>query len=182
VALLPLSWQPGAGKSALARNPDAARLPPQVDVVRGDLTIPETLDACLEGIDAVFLVWIAPLAAAAPALQRIAKYARRIVFLTAPHKTPHPFFQQSNPVRVVAMEVERLIEASGLEWTFLRPGMFAANAERWVGAADSRRRCCALAVSCDSYSTDRRARHRCGWSSRAMRGGTRGSGICSDRA
>jgi uncharacterized protein YbjT (DUF2867 family) len=121
----------GAQVRALTRNPDAARLPPQVDVVRGDLTVPESLDRCLEGIDAVFLVWVAPLAAAAPALERIAKYARRIVFLTAPHKTPDPFFQQPNPVRVVAMEVERLIEASGLEWTFLRPGMFAANAARW---------------------------------------------------
>ena len=29
------------------------------------------------------------------------------------------------------MEIERLIEASELEWTFLRPGMFAANALRW---------------------------------------------------
>jgi uncharacterized protein YbjT (DUF2867 family) len=29
---------------AMARNPGAARLPPQVEVVRGDLTLPETLD------------------------------------------------------------------------------------------------------------------------------------------
>jgi len=28
-------------------------------------------------------------------------------------------------------EIEGLIEASGLEWTFLRPGMFAANALHW---------------------------------------------------
>jgi uncharacterized protein YbjT (DUF2867 family) len=28
-------------------------------------------------------------------------------------------------------EIERLIEASGLQWTFLRPGMFAANALHW---------------------------------------------------
>lgn len=49
----------GAQVRALARNPDAADLPPQVEVVRGDLTLPETLDKCLEGIDTVFLVWIA---------------------------------------------------------------------------------------------------------------------------
>jgi uncharacterized protein YbjT (DUF2867 family) len=116
---------------ALARNPHAAGLPPHVDVVRGDLTLAETLDECLDGIDAVFLVWTAPLAAAAPALERIAKHARRIVFLSSPHKTAHPFFQQPNPVRAVHAEVERLIETSSRQWTFLRPGMFAANALSW---------------------------------------------------
>src|SRR5437660_4554555 len=91
----------GARVRAMARNPDAARLPPQVEVVRGDLTFPETLDGCLDGIDTVFLVWVAPPAAVAPALERIAKCARRIVFLSAPLKTAHPFFQQPNPVRLL---------------------------------------------------------------------------------
>jgi hypothetical protein len=50
----------GARFRAMARNPDAAGLPPQVEVVRGDLTVPETLDRCLQDIDAVFLVWVAP--------------------------------------------------------------------------------------------------------------------------
>src|SRR5438874_11656253 len=92
----------------MTRNPDAARLPPQVEVMRGDLTVPESLDRCLKDIDAVFLVWMAPAAAAAGALERIAKYAGRIVFLTAPLKTPHPFFQQPNPSRDVAERIERL--------------------------------------------------------------------------
>ena len=121
----------GAQVRALARNPGAARLPPQVEVVRGDLTLPETLDGCVDGIDTVFLVWTAPAAAVAPALQRIAKQARRIVFLSAPLKTPHPLFQQPNPLRVLGEQIERLIESSGLQWTFLRPGMFAANALSW---------------------------------------------------
>jgi len=79
----------------------------------------------------VFLVWTAPSVAAAGAVERIAKRARRIVFLSAPLKTAHPLFQQPNPVRAVAEQIERLIEASRLEWTFLRPGLFAANALRW---------------------------------------------------
>ena len=33
--------------------------------------------------------------------------------------------------RALAEQIERLIETSGLQWTFLRPGMFAANALRW---------------------------------------------------
>src|SRR3954471_12094533 len=79
---------------ALARDPRAAGLPPYVEVMHGDLTVAETLDECLDGIDAVFLVWGAPAAAVAPALERIVKHTPRIVFLSSPHKTAHPFFQQ----------------------------------------------------------------------------------------
>jgi uncharacterized protein YbjT (DUF2867 family) len=121
----------GAQVRALARNPGAARLPSQVEVVRGDLTLSETLGGCLDGIDTVFLVWTAPAAAVAPVLERIAKHARRIVFLSAPLKTAHPLFQQPNPVRTMFEQIEQSIETSGLQWTFLRPGMFAANALSW---------------------------------------------------
>jgi len=116
---------------AMTRKPDAAVLPPHVEVMRGDLTDPDTLDGCLHGIDTVFLVWTAPPAAIVPALDLITKRARRIVLLSAPIKTPHPLFQQPNPRRVMVEQIERLIEISGVEWTFLRPGMFAANALGW---------------------------------------------------
>jgi uncharacterized protein YbjT (DUF2867 family) len=123
----------GARFRAMTRNPDAASLPPQVEVVRGDLTVPETLDRCLQDIDTVFLVWVASPAAVADALERIGKHARRIVFLTAPLKTPHPFFQQPNPSRELTERIERLIETSGMEWTFLRAGIFAGNARHFWG-------------------------------------------------
>jgi uncharacterized protein YbjT (DUF2867 family) len=123
----------GVQVRAMSRNPDAAALPPGVELVRGDLTVPETLDRCLQDIDAVFLVWVAPPAAAASALNRIAAHARRIVLLTAPLKTLHPFFQQPNPSRDLAERLERLIEASGVEWTFLRAGIFAGNARHFWG-------------------------------------------------
>jgi nucleoside-diphosphate-sugar epimerase len=86
---------------AMVRNPEAACLPPEVEVVRGDLTAPETLDACLDDIDTVFLVWTAPPVAVAPGLDRMLKRARWIVFLSSPHKTPHPFFQQPNSIRLL---------------------------------------------------------------------------------
>lgn len=121
----------GVEVRAMVRNPGAARLPPQVAVVCGDLTLPETLDACLNGVDAVFLVWTAAAATVAPALERIAKHARRIVFLSAPIKTAHPLFQQPSPGRGMVEQIERLIETSGLAWTILRPGMFAANSLSW---------------------------------------------------
>jgi uncharacterized protein YbjT (DUF2867 family) len=44
---------------ALTRNPQSAHLPRDVEVVAGDLSAPDTLNACLEGIDDVFLVWVA---------------------------------------------------------------------------------------------------------------------------
>ncbi|HET9210691.1 MAG TPA: NAD(P)H-binding protein [Thermoanaerobaculia bacterium] len=118
---------------AITRDPAAAGLPSGVEVVRGDLTDPASLDRCLDGVDAVFLVWTAPAAAVPAAVDRIARQARRIVLLTAPHKTPHPLFQQTNPMAAMFVEIERRIEASDLQWTFLRPGMFAANALSWWG-------------------------------------------------
>jgi uncharacterized protein YbjT (DUF2867 family) len=46
----------GVAVRALARNPDSAGLPDGVEVVRGGLTAPDALDACLDGVEAVFLV------------------------------------------------------------------------------------------------------------------------------
>jgi uncharacterized protein YbjT (DUF2867 family) len=119
---------------ALVRNA-ASVTAPGVEAVPGDLTIPETLDRALDGIDTVFLVWTAPPLTVAPVLDRIATRTRRIVFLSAPWKTPHPFFQkpQPNPGVNLLAEIERRIESSGLEWTFLRPAMFASNAFHWWG-------------------------------------------------
>jgi uncharacterized protein YbjT (DUF2867 family) len=123
----------GADVRALSRNPDAADLPPEANVVRGDLTAPETLDDGLRDVDAVFLVWTAPPGAAPAAVERIAQHVGRIVFLTSPHQTPHPFFQQPNPLAALHASIERLIQNSGVQRTFLRPGMFAANALGWWG-------------------------------------------------
>jgi uncharacterized protein YbjT (DUF2867 family) len=53
------------------------------------------------------------------------------VLLTSPHRTPHPFFQQPNGLRAIHTGVEDLIGASGLRWTFLRPGPFALNCRNW---------------------------------------------------
>lgn len=121
----------GVPVRAMARDPQSANLPDQIEVVRGDLAIPETLDRCLAEVDSLFLVWIAPPATIPATLERIAKHTRRIVFLSSPYKTPHPFFQQPNPIRGIHRQIEQMIEASGLEWTFLRPGMLASNALTW---------------------------------------------------
>jgi uncharacterized protein YbjT (DUF2867 family) len=121
----------GVAVRALSRDPAEAGLPPGVEVVRGDLAVPETLDAALDGIDSVFLAWTAPQSAVDGALERIVKRARRVVFLSSPHKTKHPFFQQPNPVRLLHAQIEQIIQSSGVPWTFLRPGMLASNALFW---------------------------------------------------
>jgi len=116
---------------ALTRNPQAARLPAQVQLFQGDLTNVSSLDRALAGVDAVFLVYTAPPSAAASAIPYIAACVPQIVFLSSPHQTPHPFFRQPNPLANLHAEIERLMQSSGVEWTFLRPGMFAANPLNW---------------------------------------------------
>lgn len=124
----------GVRVRALTRRPDAAELPAAVEVVAGDLNAPESLDAGLHGIDAVFLVWTAPAATAPAVIERLASHARRVVFLSSPHRTAHPFFQQPNPMAVLHAGIERLIATAGVASTIIRPGMFASNVQHWWAA------------------------------------------------
>jgi uncharacterized protein YbjT (DUF2867 family) len=125
----------GASVRALTRRPEHAALPAGVEVVAGDLTIPASLDPALDGVVAVFLVWTAAPATAAAVVARLVAHRslppRRVIYLSSPHQTPHPFFQQPNPMRGLHAEIERLLAAIGLEVTVLRPGMFASNARHW---------------------------------------------------
>jgi uncharacterized protein YbjT (DUF2867 family) len=124
----------GVPVRALARRPAAAGLPAAVEVVAGDLTLPDSLDAGLRDVGAVFLLWTAPPTTMPAVIERLAAHARRVVFLSSPHRTPHPFFQQPNPAARFHADVERLIAASGLESTIIRPGMFASNTLSWWGS------------------------------------------------
>jgi uncharacterized protein YbjT (DUF2867 family) len=125
----------GVPTRVLTRRPQAAALPANVEVFTGDLTVPESLDAAVRGAGAVFLVWTAPPTTAPAVVERLATYARRVVFLSSPHQTPHPFFQQPNPMAVLHADIERLIAAAGLESTIIRPGIFASNALFWWASA-----------------------------------------------
>src|SRR4029077_409550 len=116
---------------ALTRQPDTAALPKSVDVIAGDLSIPESLDAPLDGVGSVFLVWTAAPATVSAVVERLASHATRVVFLSSPHQTPHPFFQQPNPMADLHADIERAIAAAGLAATMIRPGMFASNMTFW---------------------------------------------------
>ena len=124
----------GVSVRALTRRPADAGLPPAVEVVSGDLTVPESLDAPLQGVSAVFLVWTVPPTTAQAVAARLANHAERVVLLSSPHQTPHPFFQQPNPMAVLHAEIERLIAAAGLVTMIIRPGMFASNTLHWWAA------------------------------------------------
>jgi uncharacterized protein YbjT (DUF2867 family) len=115
----------------LSRNPQKAAFPDGIEVVRADVTAPETLDRVLDDVAAIFLVWMAPLAPAASAIERIARRVKRTVFLSSPIRTNHPFFQQPNALRHVHAGAGDLIEKSGTSWTILRPGPFALNCRNW---------------------------------------------------
>jgi uncharacterized protein YbjT (DUF2867 family) len=134
-AVVGLLIDAGVPVRALTHRSEAAALPANVEVVTGDLTVPESLDAGLRGVGTVFLVWTVPPATAPAVVERLATYARRVVFLSSPHQTPHPFFQEPNPMAVLHADIERLIAAAGLESTIIRPGMFASNSLFWWAAA-----------------------------------------------
>ncbi len=112
---------------ALVRDP--ARAPEGVEAVKGDLFAPETLEPALEGVESVFLIWPGFAAAtAAPVVKLVAAHARRIVYLSA---DVEDLADDERPT-LFHQEIERLIRHTGLSWTFLRPGGFAANTLGWA--------------------------------------------------
>ena len=104
-------------------------------MIAGDFADPSSLDLALDGVDTVFLVWAAPVDTAAAVIERIATQPsgrpRRIVYLSAPIWTPHPFFQQPNPLRELHVAVERILKAKASTPVIVRPGIFASNALHW---------------------------------------------------
>ncbi|MGV4927634.1 NAD(P)H-binding protein (plasmid) [Streptomyces sp. BHT-5-2] len=119
---------------ALTRDPAGAGLPDDVEVRQGDLADTTTLEAALEGVDAVFLMW--PFHNADPAatvVDAIKRHTPRVVFLSsgavqdglAPEQQPHAVGQSHGCV-------EHLIAQSGLAWSHLRPSTFATNTLWWA--------------------------------------------------
>jgi uncharacterized protein YbjT (DUF2867 family) len=104
---------------AMTRDPGTAVFPPGAQVVRGDLSDPATLAPALEGADRLHLF---PFPDTAPAVIALAREAgvRRVTVLSSGSVTAGYDTDYQLPV-------EQAVEASGLEWTHLRPGEFSAN-------------------------------------------------------
>ncbi|MFC8384887.1 NAD(P)H-binding protein [Nocardia sp. NPDC057272] len=104
---------------ALTRRPETAGLPAGAQVTAGDLTSEDALAEAVSGVEAIFLVLpygmeVAPLLAAA---RRAA--VKRIVFLSSGAVVDGAEVQPDVIARY-HHEVEAAVEASGIEWTFLR--------------------------------------------------------------
>ncbi|MBB5075630.1 NAD(P)H-binding protein [Nonomuraea endophytica] len=126
----------GTAVRAMTRSPLTVKLPEGAEAMRGDLADPASLEACVDGVEAVFLMWpfhnAGPMAGILEVIKRHA--CRRVVLLSsgAVQDGPAPE-RNTSPVGRSHAEVERLLAESGLPWTVLRPSTFAANALWWAG-------------------------------------------------
>jgi uncharacterized protein YbjT (DUF2867 family) len=119
----------GSRVRALVRHPHTAALPGEVSLTQGELERPETVATAAEGADAAFLLW--PGFSAAGAAEVVAELARRVahvVYLSSA-RLQH---DDEGATEGVWRDVERLIESSGVGWTFVRAGGFAANTLEWA--------------------------------------------------
>ncbi len=115
---------------ALTRNPEKAQLPAGAEVVQGDLMDPEAVKKALAGVTAAFLFAVPGSAQGFLAAAREGGL-RRVVFLSS-GAVEDGVEKQADLIAEMHAEIERAIEASDLEWTFLRPSIFAANALQWA--------------------------------------------------
>ncbi len=119
----------GADVRAVTRNPRAADLPAEVEIVEGDPSRPETIAPFLEGVTGLFLNPRAVGEDAAGELLALAQEhgVKRVVVLSAINVDDAPDEQPSRYNGDRNKEVEEAAVASGLEWVSLRPNSFAAN-------------------------------------------------------
>ncbi len=115
-----------AGQSvrALTRNPAKAGLPDAAEVVAGDLTNAGAVERALEGIDrASFVPGLVDLDSTLVFADRAARAGvRRVVDMTSSAVT----IKRAGSYELLD-RAEQAVEASGLEWTHVRPGEFAMN-------------------------------------------------------
>lgn len=99
-----------------------------MQVFAADLNDPSSFTGALESVDGVFIYADLDdpegLCAAF-----VAATVRHVVLLSSSSVTHPGAAEDFNGSRFI--RVERAIEASGLDYTFLRPGGFASNAARW---------------------------------------------------
>jgi uncharacterized protein YbjT (DUF2867 family) len=97
-------------------------------VVRGDLSVPPSLEAALAGVDAVYLMWPG-LPVDPQVVATIAAHAKRVAYLS----TDVADLADGERATSYHQEIERQIRHSGLSWTFVWAIDFAANTLAWAG-------------------------------------------------
>jgi uncharacterized protein YbjT (DUF2867 family) len=121
----------GTPVRALTRDPQNAGLPEAAEIVAGDLSDPDSLRVAFQEVDSVFLLAAVP--GFAPAFVAAAREAglRRIVFQST-GAIEDGVDEQPNEIAKFHRDIEAQIEASGLEWTFLRLDVSSADALQWA--------------------------------------------------
>ncbi|RZT20702.1 uncharacterized protein YbjT (DUF2867 family) [Kribbella sp. VKM Ac-2569] len=109
----------GVTVRALVRTPDLAGFPPDVELIKGDLYDSNAVRRAAADVDAAFLLW--PSFSADGAADVVAELPRRVVYLSS----------LSAPGGGVWADMEELLREK--DWTFVRPGGFAVNAQGWAG-------------------------------------------------
>ena len=125
---------------ALVRDPTRARqLPPEIQLVIGDVTRPDTLPAAVDGVDAVVFT-LGSHGGKADAervdyggvrnvLRAVGSRTVRVALMTAIGVTNRTgAYNRSTEVHDWKRRSERLVRASGLPYTIVRPGWFDYNA------------------------------------------------------
>jgi uncharacterized protein YbjT (DUF2867 family) len=112
---------------ALSRNAGSACLPPDVEIIEGDLTSIAALSRALVDVEAVFLLWpFLSAEAAAPVIEVIGRQAIPLVYLSTAG-AGDPEDRAANPISRMHYAVEQLIELAVPVWTMVRPTSFASN-------------------------------------------------------
>lgn len=111
---------------ALSRNPDKAGFPADVEVMRGDLTRPESVGPALAGVDGLYLF----VCGQEPEILDEARKAgvQRVVLLSSLAVESRP----ANAISLRHQRAENAVRDAGIPWTFLRPGQFASNTLQWA--------------------------------------------------
>ncbi|HEY3557998.1 NAD(P)H-binding protein [Kribbella sp. NPDC051137] len=108
----------GVSVRALVRTPERAALPPDVELVQGDITDPAAVRRAADGVDAAFLLWPSFSADGAAAVVR--ELPRRVVYLSSLNAESGGVWG----------DVEQLLQDR--DRTFVRPSGFAVNAQNWA--------------------------------------------------
>lgn len=125
----------GAGPlRGLTRDSALASFPAGVEVAEGDFTDAASLKSSLAGVRSMFLV--SRLGSDADILDAARRAGvEHVVLVSSITVQTHPHLGPA----AENLAVERLLEASGMDWTILRPTQFASNTLLWAAAIRERR-------------------------------------------
>jgi len=127
--LIPQLLEAGERVRVLVRDANkVAHLDERVERAIGDLNQPESLTAAMQGVDRIFLITFETQQDVNVIAQAKQAGVSQIVKLSSLEATDHEI-----QIGKWHFEREELIRASGLDCTFLRPGMFMSNFTEWWG-------------------------------------------------